>query len=248
MTKKVVRISCYVWPVLTGHQLVWAPPPLESYFEHCLTVTSSRNGGNVNMLLTLHICVLLCYVVVLDLQNAGAVIGKGGSNIKRLRQDVSHRLRCTVLYGSSNLDWKWTQNNFNHIVCWRSFADHVWETCNTFIGYQIPILRPSVIDPAWLNMCVTIQWLTPVVVMYYVTTYWTFLKWEFWPVPFIGFHTCWNWHLIIVHLQTFHNTKWSIWDDMLWQIVLPTYGYHSFVSVIFMSLGVKLFLKKNMQT
>jgi len=24
------------------------------------------------------------------LQNAGAVIGKGGSNIKRLRQDVSH--------------------------------------------------------------------------------------------------------------------------------------------------------------
>jgi len=26
-----------------------------------------------------------------SLQNAGAVIGKGGSNIKRLRQDVSHR-------------------------------------------------------------------------------------------------------------------------------------------------------------
>jgi len=29
-------------------------------------------------------------VVTLCLQNAGAVIGKGGSNIKRLRQDVSN--------------------------------------------------------------------------------------------------------------------------------------------------------------
>ena len=37
--------------------------------------------------------------VVLGLQNAGAVIGKGGANIKRLRQDVSHCLYCSVFCG-----------------------------------------------------------------------------------------------------------------------------------------------------
>lgn len=37
-------------------------------------------------------------VVVLGLQNAGAVIGKGGANIKRLRQDVSHCLYCSSMF------------------------------------------------------------------------------------------------------------------------------------------------------
>ena len=43
-------------------------------------------------------------VVVFGLQNAGAVIGKGGSNIKRLRQDVSHCPFVTLFHGSLMLD------------------------------------------------------------------------------------------------------------------------------------------------
>jgi len=43
-------------------------------------------------------------VVVFGLQNAGAVIGKGGSNIKRLRQDVSHCPFVALFCGSLMLD------------------------------------------------------------------------------------------------------------------------------------------------
>jgi len=73
--------------------------------ENLHQLVSFQNLPNVRIylvtLLTLQkLCITMLWsfrMVVLGLQNAGAVIGKGGSNIKRLRQDVSHRFYCSTL-------------------------------------------------------------------------------------------------------------------------------------------------------
>jgi len=84
----------------------------------CLQLERSRESGEIstldfwNLLLSIMkniwFCSSMCYLwwwcvvcALWGLQNAGAVIGKGGSNIKRLRQDVScycHMFVCCILW------------------------------------------------------------------------------------------------------------------------------------------------------
>jgi len=149
------------------------------------------------------------------LQNAGAVIGKGGSNIKRLRQDVSHYY-CFFLIIFYCCFWLQNCIYLRFLTfSWNIFADHVLPYLKQLHWLPVQMLWcqtlsiPSVTTPASVTYpCMTNQQLTPHLAYYII--FQSYLSDDTW--LYSRFHTCTYLYLIIsIHLCNVDRNKLVIW-------------------------------------